>query len=416
MGNITSEYAIKEQADVFFRKIYTLNKQELQRLFETLQQEQKRYVQERVSNIFTNETLRKSFYTALVEKQKIIDSRASRDQHEKVDTITHFLLSCKSYFFKSAQQESRQPRQNQHNQKELTEMTEKLARKLFHLKVREKLDESYLKKQFKKLALKYHPDRPNGDTELFEHISDAYMLLLEKVKMQQEDKQFNQLKRESCTFRKNFESQGYQNKKLKKGPKGKFDVNRFNKLFQENRVATVEDDGYSDWLKENTDNFIDESIVQQKLGGNTSGNRFNDVFASMVPAKKQNAIIKYEGPQALYQGGEQAVELGVDKIANFGGGTEKIKYTDLREAHSGERMIDVNDVELYNHKNLEKLKNERTQIKDYNEEEWSRYQQALLQKEEMQTKRTEYLKQQDEQSARRYDSIHSRMLENVWRQ
>ena len=80
MGNITSEYAIKEQADVFFRKIYTLNKQELQRLFETLQQEQQRYIQERVSNIFTNETLRKSFYTALVEKQKIIDLNRHEDK------------------------------------------------------------------------------------------------------------------------------------------------------------------------------------------------------------------------------------------------------------------------------------------------------------------------------------------------
>ena len=410
MGNITSEYAIKEQADVFFKKIYTLNKQELQRLYETLQQEQKRYVQERASNIFTNESLRKSFYTALVEKQKIIDSRASSHQREKVDNITQFLLSCKSYFFKSTQQESRQQRQ------ELPEMTEKLARKLFHLKVREKLDETYLKKQFRKLALKYHPDRPEGDTELFEHISDAYILLLEKATMQKQDKQFNEIKRESCAFRKKFESQGYQNKKLKKGPKGKFDVNRFNKLFQENRVATVEDDGYSDWMKDNTDNFIDESEVQKKLGGNTSGNRFNDVFSSLVPAKKQNEIVKYEGPQALYQGGEQASELGVDKILNFGGGNEKIKYTDLREAHSGERMIDPNDVSLYDHKNVEKLKQERTQIKDYSEEEWSRYQQALIQKEEAQKQRTEYLKQQDEQSARRYDSIHSRMLENVWRQ
>ena len=127
MGNITSEYAIKEQGDVFFKKIYTLNKQELQRLFETLQQEQQRYAQEHVSNIFTNETLRKSFYTTLVEKQKIIDSRASREHREKVDNITQFLLSCKSYFFKSTQQESRQ------KQQELPEMTEKLARKLFHL-------------------------------------------------------------------------------------------------------------------------------------------------------------------------------------------------------------------------------------------------------------------------------------------
>lgn len=404
MGNITSQSVIPTQADKLFKKLYTLNNDELNYLFETLKVEHKRYAQQRINNVFTNEQLGKLFYSALVEKQKIISNRAGIEYKDKIESVTEFLFSCKKYFFVKNTPPVVQKQED---------MTEELARKLFHIQKKEKLDEVYLKKQFRKLALKYHPDRPGGDTQLFEHISDAYMLLIEKANMQKEDKQFYTLKEESRTFREDFKKKGYQNKKMKKGPKGQFDVQRFNSMFQENRVETVEDEGYADWMKKNKDNFIDESEVRKKMAGSSG---FNDAFSALVPAKKEeNAILKYEGPKALYQGGELAVELGVQKINNFGGKTGQIEYTDLREAHSGERMIDPNQVKQYDHKNVDNLKKERINIRDYSEEEWSKYQQALLEKEKIQEKRNEFIKKQDELSAKRYDSIHSRMLENVWR-
>ena len=403
MGNITTQEVIPSQADKLFKKLYTLNNDELNRLFETLKVEHKRNLQQRVYNVFTNEQLGKLFYSTLVEKQKIISGRAGTQHKNKVESVTQFIFSCKKYFFPT---NTPQPTPEE-------DMTEELARKLFHIKLKEKLDEQYLKKQFRKLALKYHPDRPGGDTQLFEHLSDAYMILIEKANMQKEDKQFNTLKEESRSFREDFTKRGYQNKKLKKGPKGQFDVQRFNSMFKENRVESVEDDGYADWMKDNKDNFIDENEVRKKMAGSSG---FNDVFSSLVPVKKEdNAILKYEGPKALYLGGEQAVELGVQKIANFGGKTGQIEYTDLREAHNGERMIDPNEVKQYNHTNVDNLKKDRTKIQDYSEDEWSRYQQALLEKEKIQENRKEHIKKQDDLSAKRYDSIHSRMLENIWR-
>lgn len=36
------------------------------------------------------------------------------------------------------------------------------------------VDLETVKKTYKKLALKYHPDRPNGDNKKFQNISDAY--------------------------------------------------------------------------------------------------------------------------------------------------------------------------------------------------------------------------------------------------
>ena len=425
MGNITSYDQIPLQSNAFFKKLYTLNYNELIRLYDTIKIEQKRYSQEGVNNIFTNKELGKEFYRNLVEKQKKITERIEEQHKARANNITQFLLLCKSYFFENPRSSAgnvwRGDKLTTNNVKsnmiESTKMDEARARRMFRLKTNEKLDESYLKKYFKKLAMNTHPDRPGGNKQLFEEITEAYTLLHEKASMQKSDKQFNTLKMESQAFREEFKRKGYQNKKMKKGPKGKFDVNKFNELFQENRVEAVEDEGYGDWMKKNKDNFIDEGEVRRKMASSSGGKGFNDVFASLVPAKKEeNAILKYEGPQALYHGGEQAVELGVEKITNFGGGSSQIKYTDLREAHSGERMIDPNDVSLYDHKTVHKLKKERTTIKEYSEDEWSRYQQALLKKEEMQQNRENYIKKQDELTAKRYDSIHSRMLENVWRQ
>jgi curved DNA-binding protein CbpA len=408
MGNIPSLDTIDTQSLVFYKKIINLNTEELNILFDTLKKEQSLYLQERVDNIFTNNKLGEAFYKNIVNKHKKVIARVGYEHKARVDQVTEFLISCKSYFFE--------------DNKRITEhmssaMTEDSARRLFRIRTDEKLDEIYLKKQFRKLALVCHPDRKGGNKQLFEEITEAYILLQEKANMEKVDKQFNILKDESREFRETLKRQGYQNKKMKMGPNVKFDVQKFNKLFQENRVESVEDEGYSDWIKKNKDNFIDESEVRRKMTGSSGGKDFNDIFASIVPVKKEeNAILKYEGPQALYQGGEQAVELGIQQITNFGGGCSQIKYTDLREAHSGERMIDPNDVSLYDHKNVDTLKKDRSNIKEYSEDEWSRYQQALIQKEEYQKQREEFIKKQDELSLKHYDSIHSRMLENVWRQ
>ena len=240
MGNITSLDTIDTQSLVFYKKIINLNTEELNILFDTLKKEQSLYLQERVDNIFTNNKLGEAFYKNIVNKHKKVIARVGYEHKARVDQVTEFLISCKSYFFE--------------DNKRITEhmssaMTEDSARRLFRIRTDEKLDEIYLKKQFRKLALVCHPDRKGGNKQLFEEITEAYILLQEKANMEKVDKQFNILKDESREFRETLKRQGYQNKKMKMGPNVKFDVQKFNKLFQENRVESVEDEGYSDWIK-----------------------------------------------------------------------------------------------------------------------------------------------------------------------
>ena len=52
---------------------------------------------------------------------------------------------------------------------------------------RENATPDNIKKQYKKLALKYHPDRPNGNGEKFKQVSEAYEILSDENKKRQYD-------------------------------------------------------------------------------------------------------------------------------------------------------------------------------------------------------------------------------------
>ena len=52
---------------------------------------------------------------------------------------------------------------------------------------RENASPDNIKKQYKKLALKYHPDRPNGNSEKFKKVSEAYEILSDENKKRQYD-------------------------------------------------------------------------------------------------------------------------------------------------------------------------------------------------------------------------------------
>ncbi len=55
------------------------------------------------------------------------------------------------------------------------------------LGVEKNASDDEIKKSFRKLAQKYHPDKPNGDEEKFKEVSEAYAILSNKEKRQQYD-------------------------------------------------------------------------------------------------------------------------------------------------------------------------------------------------------------------------------------
>lgn len=72
------------------------------------------------------------------------------------------------------------------------------------LGVPENADEEAIKKAFRELAKKYHPDRPGGDAEKFKKIVEAYRVLSDK-KLRAE---YDQRRKFQTTFTFGFEDLG----------------------------------------------------------------------------------------------------------------------------------------------------------------------------------------------------------------
>ena len=103
-----------------------------------------------------------------------------------------------------------------------------------------------LKQIFKRKAKIYHPDRIGGNTNQFQLITKSFMLLVEKFKKEEADKQFNVLREES---RQEIEKQQNESKRIKfkkiNMSGNNFNSKKFNKIYEENRLYQATDEGYS---------------------------------------------------------------------------------------------------------------------------------------------------------------------------
>ena len=203
------------------------------------------------------------------------------------------------------------------------------GKKLFKLNSNYTMDE--LKIAYRNLARRFHPDRPDGNNDKFQLITKAYMSLMEELKIKSEDKQFNELKQQSQDYTQEQNNTQKQNIKLKSG---RFDPKLFNKIYEDNRLHDVDDDGYGQWI--NKTKLEEREIEKPKVfSENFNINVFNNIFEKQV--KNTHEMVQYREPQAqsLDSFSNSNSMLGVGKVDNYSG----MGYTDFREAHSTSRFL-----------------------------------------------------------------------------
>ena len=115
------------------------------------------------------------------------------------------------------------------------------------LNISKNYDEKTLKRAYLKAAMKSHPDR-GGSKDSFQKVSIAYTVLKKKLEEKNNSHDHNSLKSMSKDYYNDQSSQPRVNTKMSE----KFDVDLFNKIYEENRVEEAFDDGYSSWMKKNT--------------------------------------------------------------------------------------------------------------------------------------------------------------------
>ena len=145
-----------------------------------------------------------------------------------------------------------------------------------------------LKSSYKKLAIKTHPDRPDGSNEKFQLVTKCYMSLLEKYKLRESDKTYHNLREES---KKYIQEQKGKNTVI---DKENFNLKLFNKLYEENKLWDPNDNGYDDWLKDEKKDVEETPLFGKKFNLNI----FNSTFEN-YKNKNNNEIIEYKDPQSM---------------------------------------------------------------------------------------------------------------------
>jgi curved DNA-binding protein CbpA len=201
------------------------------------------------------------------------------------------------------------------------------------------LTEEALKKAYKKKAITSHPDK-GGSEEQFESVTRAYAYLSEILKLVkgQRTKDGEQGELPSIDNVKSNRTQastGFAHAEpVRLDPKN-LNMETFNRMFEATRIPDPEDDGYGDWLKNESGG---NSSTAPKFGGKFNRNVFNQMFeddARRTAGNGPSNTLSILGPQQLVMAPSLGLELGREKPQTYTApANAQINYTDLRQAYT----------------------------------------------------------------------------------
>ena len=310
-------------------------------------------------------------------------------------------------------------RQRRHEYKtRLSELEKKNvdAIKLFSLPKNYSLDQ--LKNAYKKMALQTHPDRPSGSKQKFQLVTQCYLSLVEKYKLRESDKTYNDLRQASKEYIS--KQQDYNNnQQISVGSSGEtldkknFNAKLFNKLYEQHKLWDPNDDGYQDWLSSTRDEPDPTPLFSNKFNIDV----FNNTFSDMKNKGDNGQIVKHDSPSALVSCNNGFTDLdNTNQISDFTrpleGATKGIAYTDLKTAYTSKgNLIDPNSVEYKQYKNVDELKRDRSNIKyEMTPEQIREEQIRKAREEEAERIRQDRIRQRDIMIGQNFSKAHQSML------
>lgn len=256
-------------------------------------------------------------------------------------------------------------------------------------------NEKILKKEYLKKALKNHPDR-GGNKEDFQKLTIAYTIILNKLKEKNSYSSHHDMKKQNKVYSENQPSKMNQ----------KFDIDLFNKIYDENRLSNVYDNGYGDWMKNN------EPTQQPKLyTDNFNRDLFNKEFVKYKKeSNKSKEIVKYREPDVgiSFKSSDSIMTLGQGNIDDY----SISGASDYKMAFENNFLIDTDEFgRTQNFKNMNDIENNRSNISytPSNEELLYIQNKELLEKKE-EDNRILRLKEEDNKHFLQHNKISNRLL------
>ena len=241
-----------------------------------------------------------------------------------------------------------------------------------------------IREKFKKLVLKYHPDRKYGDADKFQRIKDSYAYIFKFKKSQQ-----NEYQKQNRTFEKYLEDRGIedkitQNRRTRKQvlQPNNLDSATFNDIFEKNKIKDAYDTGRQDFLKD-----------------------------EMNKTKMQIKVV--DEPEIFPDFGNIR-QLGVETVDDFSTyvkrkNNKEISCSDIKYAYANREILEHNmknirgDSYLKNADQVDKLQRKRNNISyemSTQEKLWNDMKQKEL--EEKEQKRLHFINKQKEISERQF--------------
>ena len=278
------------------------------------------------------------------------------------------------------------------------------------LKISKDYDEKSLKKAYLKVAMKAHPDR-GGTAQKFQQVSIAFTVLQNKLKERENNHMHNDLRDGA----KEYVNNQSRTTKVNVNMTENFDADVFNRIYDENKISDVYDEGYGSWMNSNPAIESEQTKMFQ--------NGFNkDMFNSTFDKYKQEQSQKIPQNQLTLREPEVKISmsnadslmtLGQDKITNFSGQSSNLNYTDYKQAFTdGSTLIDINSVDTSSRSNsIGGIKSQRSNISyQMSQQDQQLYSQRQIAEKNSEQDRINRLNVYDQQHGEAYEKIHSMLL------
>jgi len=279
------------------------------------------------------------------------------------------------------------------------------------LRIDKNYDEKTLKKAYLKAAMKAHPDR-GGTPQEFQKVSIAFGVLQKKLKERSSNHSHNELRDTA----RDYYTQQLNQPKVNVNMTENFDIDVFNKIYDENKIPDVYDEGYGNWMNNNP---ALESEQQKMFQNGFNKDMFNATFENYKREQSQrnpqNALVKYREPEVKISmsNADSIMTLGQGKITDFSGNSDNLSYTDYKQAFTdGSTLIDINSVDTSGRaSSIGGIKSQRSNISyTMNAEDQRLYAQRQLLEQKQERDRISRLNVYDKQHGEAYEKIHSMLL------
>ena len=255
---------------------------------------------------------------------------------------------------------------------------------------------STLNANFQKLLAQLHPSKCSLPRASAEEVRVLLYKSYEKVLDDVRDRDKKRVEPNVSRFlNENLQSSSGSEALKKKAHK--FDMTRFNEIYDSNRAPSVYDKGYSEWMKGD--------------------------FDANAPKSCDDISTKKNDPEPvtfLHGKGIGFSELGADDISDFGNVTEfssgsLMKYADVRDAHSARNNLIDSRLEADFREKKKSYDDILAERSNANSLILTPAQKRALDErrrlaEATETAREKRLREQTEEATKRFDAVHSQMF------